>query len=816
MEKVKMQYGKASTCWIFGLLCCFYVCPDFIKAIFLMARKESLGGLTLAAVDFGCVAAGSICAFAALFCRERRMKESLRLLWNGYLPCLAALYAGDILQKFLGSRLGFAGTVAGMAVGYLLFVWGIFQFQTGEKITVKRGVSVFFFTAVCCFLLPRLSDWLINGLLPSDKSWGLVQLKNFLCVFARWLVLVPFLNYACGKGQERKQEEKKQETQRESEKQERQEAQREQEGQEEKQEPEKQEAQEERKGQEAQKEQKQRGTGKCSIALSCVSLVILLAAAVLLFPRQISDRDRLEANYYSRINLACYELFAGNLTIASNAYEDIWRELESWQEISQYGFAYISEDEVAENPMLAYLDAATREEEMLACMEKYYTEGYIRDTDFYFSLLSAYKKERHLTKEQENRRREILTNLAAEGIYAGGLPEVKKNAEKMAKIMETASEHRERFDYVKLLARMRTGDSTYGTGISADIVSSAVNRALEKPEDFAWNYLALLLYNHQEEHLYNSGLFSVDRDIVTVAGQFDSLFEEYFGKSATAEETLLVKKFMMQTYLRAMASEEGADYGLEALQEFAGDSYLRENTMYALFRAERYEECLKLAEEGDTGTNPAACYYGAAAALCDGKYDVSVKYALELAERVKKDEYPVRADELLYAYLGLLREDNNLPDSILQELKQDDLFQYYLAAYEDTYGEIITWEALERVPAETEEILKIRENLCYPYYLQGVAYFQQEKYEEAAEAYRKAIDCYSGDAMIWYALHVAYAELGDWENAYAAGEIAMGQSDWGNYYSDDEGSGIHLYSFRDDARQMILKQQEQEQKGGEE
>lgn len=765
MEKVKMQYGKASACWIFGLLCCFYACPDFIKAIFLMVRKESLGGLMLATVDFGCVAAGSICAFAALFCRERRMKESIRLLWNGYLPCLAALYAGDILQKLLGSRLGFAGTVAGMAVGYLLFVWGIFRFQTGEKITVKRGVSVFFFTAVCCFLLPRISDWLINGLLPSDKSWGLVQLKNFLCVFARWLVLVPFLNYVWGKGQERKQEEKK---------------------------------------------------GKCSIVFSGISLVILLAAAVLLFPKQISDRDRLEANYYSRINLACYELFAGNVTIASNAYEDIWRELESWQEISQYGFAYISEDEVAENPMLAYLDAATREEEMLACMEKYYTEGYIRDTDFYFSLLSAYKKERHLTKEQENRRRELLTNLAAEGIYAGGLPEVKRNAEKMAKIMETASEHRERFDYVKLLARMRTGDSTYGTGISADIVSTAVNRALEKPEDFAWNYLALLLYNHQEEHLYNSGLFSVDRDIVTVAGQFDSLFEEYFGKSVTAEETLLVKKFMMQTYLRAMASEEGADYGLAALQEFAEDSYLRENTMYALFRAERYEECLKLAEEGDSGTNPAACYYGAAAALCDGKYDVSVKYALELAERVRKDEYPVRADELLYAYLGLLIEDRNLPDSILQELKQDDLFQYYLAAYEDTYGEIITLEALERVPTETEEILKIRENLCYPYYLQGVAYFQQEKYEEAAEAYRKAIDCYSGDAMIWYALHVTYAELEDWENAYAAGEIAMGQSDWGNYYSDDEGIGIHLYSYRDNARQMILKQQEQEQKGGEE
>lgn len=95
----------------------------------------------------------------------------------------------------------------------------------------------------------------------------------------------------------------------------------------------------------------------------------------------------------------------------------------------------------------------------------------------------------------------------------------------------------------------------------------------------------------------------------------------------------------MQTYLRALALDKCADYGLEALKEF-DNFFIRENTMYALLKTGRYDECLKLAKEVQDDTNPVPLYYAAAATLESGEFDASAEYVLELAKQVKTSEYP--------------------------------------------------------------------------------------------------------------------------------------------------------------------------------
>lgn len=216
----------------------------------------------------------------------------------------------------------------------------------------------------------------------------------------------------------------------------------------------------------------------------------------------------------------------------------------------------------------------------------------------------------------------------------------------------------------------------------------------------------------------------------------------------------------MQTYLRALALDKCADYGLEALKNL-DNSYIRENTMYALLKTGRYDECLKLAKETETGTDPAPIYY-AAATLESEDFDASVEYAPELAKQAKLSEYPKKADELLHFWLALLIVDTEttkakygqLSEVQISRLESDAFLKNYLEAYANAYystygghsvyGDSYT-AALDKAIAAADRVLSECGELCYPYYLKGVALAQQEKFEDAVSAYKKAIEYKSDD-----------------------------------------------------------------------
>ena len=804
-EYVRAAYGCFSAKWIFGVLAALSLLPTLTKTVLLCITKESLTAGAVFFADLFCVVCACISAFLAVRSTNRNAKQAAGIWLKGCLPCIAALYAGEILAGLLGGKFGTTGkiiacAVAGTLLGLSFYLLGSAMRGKAERKAGREiariGIALLL-AIVCWYLLPYFFDLGVQTVLSGNKAWSAKLAAELLNTVFRWALLVPTLAFICVK--EKQSEEKEEAVPTESKR------------------------------------------SFLPYIPTCISAAVLLCAAVLLFPQTVSPADRLKDEYYSRTNMACYNLLGGNIITAVNDYSDIQRELEVWKEIAEDGWNDISESEIASNQMLAYLDTySNHADDMLETMERYYTAGYIRDTDYCFEMLSEYKKADKLTAEQKNRRTEILTNLAANGLYVGGLPEVKENAAAMADVIENASSYQNSFEYAELLAKMRVGVTngtniadSVGTGITYRFVSQAIEKALKNPEDFVWNYIAVMLYNNQEQHSLNLvSDYSDDKRILTVAENFENQFEKQLGNDMTEEEQIGIKRLVMQTYLRALALDKCADYGLEALKSL-DNSYIRENTMYALLKTGKYDECLKLAKEAKGGTDPAPLYYAAAATLESEDFDASVEYALELAKQAKLSEYPKKADELLHSWLALLIVDTEttkakygqLSEVQISRLESDAFLKNYLEAYANAYystygghsvyGDSYT-AALDKAIAAADRVLSECGELCYPYYLKGVALAQQKKFEDAVSAYKKAIEYKSNDPMIWYALYSAYAELEDWENAYTSAEIAIGLSPWFNYYNDYEGIGIHMYSYRDRAKAMLEKQHEASQKGGNE
>lgn len=807
MEKIKKYikstYVNASAKWIFGAVAALGVLPDLIKTTLLCVTKESLGTKTIFFSDLFCVACAGVFALLAVLSLIGLTKRAVSVWIKGCLPCMAALYGGNILMVFLGDLFGMTGKIIGFAAAGILLGLSFYLLESAMSSSYKgKAGRKIIRIAICIllaiafrYILPYLFGLGVQSVFAGNNVWCVKLVAELLNAVFRWALLMPVLKYLCVK-----------------------------------------------KTQEIVPEEKaltEANKPLLSYIPTFISAAVLLLSAVLLFPNAVSPADRLKDEYYFRTNMACYNLLDGNIITAVNDYDNIQRELEVWKSAADGNSNTITEQEAASNSMLAYLDTyVNHTEDRLETMEKYYTAGYIKDIDFCFDMLSEYKTADALTLEQKKRRTEILTNLAANGLYAGGLPDVKENAAEMIEVIEKAASYQNSFEYGKLLAKMRVGISNgtsiadaVGTGITYSVVDDAIEKALGNPEDFVWNYIAVMLYDNQDRHtLYLTSEYSADKQILTVVENFEAQFEKQIGKDMTQEERLGIKKLVMQTYLRALALDKCADYGLNALKEF-DNSYIRENTMYALLKTGRYTECLKLATETESGTNPAPLYYAAAASLESGDTDTSIDYVLKLAKQVKTSEYPQKADELLHSFLALLIVDtetteakySQLNEAQIGRLESDTFLKNYLEAYAcayySTYGDHSIYsdsykEALDKALAAADRVLSERSELCYPYYLKGVAYAQQEKFEDAAAAYKKAIEYKSDDPMIWYALYSAYAELEDWENAYTAAEIAIGQSPWFNYYNDYEGVGIHIYSYRDYAQRQIKEQHEAVQKGG--
>lgn len=771
MQKLTQLWKNLCAAWssmVFLAMVGLYVLPDVLKTMLLCIGKESVSLSALYVADIlGIVFCAGFSFLALCFAKKG---HSVSAFAGGVLPCIAVICAGKILVTIFSARFGTAGVwislaVVGLAFGNSLLLLGR-TFGKREK-DVRNAVITVAAGAVGYWIATLLAAP-ISRLLTGKHSWSGTVLSLFVVCAIRWLLTVPVIWFACA-GRTADENRKKQ------------------------------------------------------VVPFAVSVVLLGIVAAMLFPKDKSFTKRMTDDYTVRINNACVQLVNGNILSAANEYQALEREIGIWKRVLENGWTDLYEEEIASNQMLAYLDVwTTYEDDRLGKMEQYYTKGYIEDTDFCFLLLKEYKKVGTLSPEQENRRMEILNGLAANGLYSGGLPdaeEISENADEFYEMIENVESYQPHFDYVPLLNELVLGtdyaNDGYLIGVTQSIAREAVSAALEKPDDFVWNYLALLLYNEQRNQVVDWDNDSTD--ILTVAENFERDFEREFGERANEEQWIQMKKFVMRAYLRSIDFDKCADYGLETLEKYEDDT-LRDSTLHALFSAGRYEECLALAKEAKKSTDPYPVYYTAAASLYTGDLDTSVEYALKLAEEVKTSEYPQTADELLYGYLALLSVDSQVTDARyddlseeqLKKLKSDKMLEAYLEAFYGTYTDA-TADSLDGALKAVDEVLSERDGLCYPHYLKGVAYSQQEMWDEAVEEYNKALDANGDDPMIWYALGNVYEELEDYENQYKALTLAVELNPWYDYYNDYEGTGIHMWFYRESALAELQRQHQKSQ-----
>lgn len=466
-------YKNAFARWIFGIIASLVILPDLIKTVLLCIKKESLAAGTVFIADVLCVACAFVFAFFAVCSIGKAAKEAVAVWLKGCIPCIAALYGGKLLTVLFVKCFGTVGEFIGIAAGGILLGLSFYLLSCAINGGIKRKVGrKLLLTAVCillaivfAYLLPYIFGLGVESDFAQKRVWCIKLIAELVYAVFCQALIVPVLKFVCLGNLSKA-------------------------------------------GTDEQITSAQTKKSRLGYIPTAVGAAVLAICAVMTFPATVSPSDRLKAEYYSRTNTACYNLLGGNIITAVNDYREIQRELEIWKEIADGGWNDISESEIATNQMLAYLDTyANHTDDRLETMEKYYTAGYIKDTDFCFDMLAEYKNADELTAEQKNRRTEILTNLAANGIYVGGLPDIAENAAAMAEVIETAFSYQNSFEYAEMLAKMRVGVTngtniadSVGTGITYQFVSQAVEKALEAPEDFVWSYIAVMFYNNQEQH----------------------------------------------------------------------------------------------------------------------------------------------------------------------------------------------------------------------------------------------------------------------------------------------------------------------------
>lgn len=350
-------YKNAFARWIFGIIASLIILPDLIKTLLLCIKKESLAAGTVFIADVLCVVCAFVFAFFAVCSIGKTAKEAVAVWLKGCIPCIAALYGGKLLTVLFVKCFGTVGEFIGIAAGGILLGLSFYLLSCAVNGGIKGKVGrKLLLTAVCillaivfAYLLPYIFGLGIESAFAQKRVWCIKLIAELVYAVFCQALIVPVLRFVCLGNLSKA-------------------------------------------GTDEQITSAQTKKSRLGYIPTAVGVAVLTICTVMTFPATVSSSDRLKAEYYSRTNTACYNLLGGHIIMAVNDYREIQRELEIWKEIADGGWNDISESEIATNQMLAYLDIyANHTDDRLEIMEKYYTAGYIKDTDFCFDMLAEYK-----------------------------------------------------------------------------------------------------------------------------------------------------------------------------------------------------------------------------------------------------------------------------------------------------------------------------------------------------------------------------------------------------------------------------------------
>lgn len=762
-DAFKSRWGR----WMFGLFMSWAVVPVIVKAIIMCAVKKSLPDSALIAANAAGVLLSVVSGILMALSVDGNKVRPYKILTGAVLPWIAVKYGVEMLGVVLRGRFGTAGLFAAMAVQVVLeaalLVSAVFMVHKPD--TKKKMIL----NIIKCLAMSVVGNGImsvtgyVSHYTTIAGTWESAVLMLVIRELIRWIVYIIIIGMACG-------------------------------------------------GDGTTVETSGRKI-PCIIS-SVVSAAVVIAAVIAGRPAETRNTSQiLTDDYIVRASNAYMAFVSGNPVGSMKEYDNLSKELDIWNSyILGDEIPEISSKDIQSDAMLAYLDIElNHNEDRLETMEDYYIKGYIRDSYFMFELLDEYDAQPELTKEQKNRRDEIIRYLVTNGIYSGGLfsaENVKKNPAGMKKAIETVQDYMDNYDYIEFLSEPVISNIIYGPGITFDTVMTAMDKAIENPDDFVWNFYAVYFMNTQRRpSAWEFGYdYYPEETVVKICEQLENIFDKEYGDVASDESILELKKMIIRTYMFTFKTDKCADYCLDTLKEY-DDSSVKRDAAYALYTAKRYDECMALATDGDHTTE----YYAALSALALGKNKESAELFMPVAQLIKDKDAAAYADEMVYSYISALAD--TVTDEP-EEFASDETLNMYYKAYMDVYKETSS-ETLEEAVELTEQILSKYDNLSYVYYIQGVAYYEQEKYEDAQKAYEKAVEYNLSDAMLWFALGDAYSELDNSEAAYNAYNMSDMLSPWYDYYSDYEGVGIHMYSYKEHELMNIQSSHEADNGEGE-
>ena len=812
-KQVKGVFSSKWSGWIFLAAVLQTMLPFFVKSMVLFVTKESQGNLLPLTVELATL----LVSGAVLCIPVKRNGGAGGSFWlKGYLPYAAAVCAGGVLFRFVGYATGLfyyillpvAAILVAAAIVHMINRMVYLALRQKGKENVGKYILACIVILLGQYLLPYLASGVFTRLLMQRMVWMISLLYFLVSAIFLWVasgVAAGLAVSGCAAVDDVAPM-----------------------------------TQETATGGNAAPAAEETATdGNAALAADSAAPAakkkgmtgVIVSAAVIVVAMVCSIRytpslvTRFQNSYASGIvqMRECAE--NGDYVAASKIYKELYAELDAWAAALEQNSGTIESinREYPDNATVAYLQAAGKSDSSyrLAALEKLYMTGKV-DTNLWYTILTEYKNAESLTDEQKNRQREILSRLAAMRIYTGGYDSIEELRADGTKLTESIDELKNLLDnqeVIVLMGQMQMGDLTYQGGILVAMgFSDSLRRqifyeAQDHPDNFTKQFLALYALVNSDGTVATEGAYFGGDQYVGVIDRFTELLdekqEEFSGEALQTLQQLAVKAYM--TY---MATEKCADY-CEKLMESSDDYSIKLSAMYCYLDSGRPEKCAALAESllAEKKDDVAGLYYMGAASVVLKDTDTVIDCAENLAEQLKTTEYPDYVDRYLSQlisritiYRSSATESYNLEgcyddftDSQLQRIEQNTFLNAYIQAYRETFDP----DGVNRYAEDTDagfdyidQMLAVRQDLGYAWYLKGAIYNDRWEDEKAAACFEEAVKYQQDDPMLWYALYDACDAIGEYEKAYYALSVCREFMPWEDYYGSFDNGLPHVAWYR--------------------
>lgn len=814
-KQVKGVFSSKWSGWIFLAAVLQTMLPFFVKSMVLFVTKESQGNLLPLTVELATL----LVSGAVLCIPVKRNGGTGGSFWlKGYLPYAAAVCAGGVLFQFAGYATGLfycillpvAAILVAAAIVHMINRMVYLALRQKEKENVGKYILACIVILLGQYLLPYLASGVFTRLLLQRMVW-MISLLYFLvsaillwaasgvaaglaasgCTAVDGVTPAPAVEEPATGGNASPA------------------------------------VQEPETGENAalaadSAAPAAKKKGMTGVIVSAAVIVVATVCSIRYTPSLVT---RFQNSYASGIvqMRECAE--NGDYVAASKIYKELYAELDAWAAALEQNSGTIESinREYPDNATVAYLQAAGKSDSSyrLAALEKLYMTGKV-DTNLWYTILTEYKNAESLTDEQKNRQREILSRLAAMRIYTGGYDSIEELRADGTKLTESIDELKNLLDnqeVIVLMGQMQMGDLTYQGGILVAMgFSDSLRRqifyeAQDHPDNFTKQFLALYALVNSDGTVATEGAYFGGDQYVGVIDRFTELLdekqEEFSGEALQTLQQLAVKAYM--TY---MATEKCADY-CEKLMESSDDYSIKLSAMYCYLDSGRPEKCAALAESllAEKKDDVAGLYYMGAASVVLKDTDTVIDCAENLAEQLKTTEYPDYVDRYLSQLISeitVYRSStlaeyhlegcyDDFTDSQMQRIEQNT----FLNAYIQAYRAAIDPDGVNRYAEDTDagfdyidQMLAVRQDLGYAWYLKGAIYNDRWEDEKAAACFEEAVKYQQDDPMLWYALYDACDAIGEYEKAYYALSVCREFMPWEDYYGSFDNGLPHVGVYR--------------------